>query len=52
MHGTEIYSQLTDLFSLSVRCGVVGDFEIVEVEHILHLVVVPSSLANNDGHIE
>lgn len=41
-----------DLFGLSVRGGVIGDLEVVEVEYVLHLVVVPTSLANNDGHIK
>lgn len=41
-----------DLFRLSFRGGVVCDLEVVEVEHVLHLVVVPPSLANNEGDIE
>lgn len=43
---------LTDLFSLSVGGRVVGDLEKVEVEDVLHLVGLSSSLANNDSHIK
>ena len=45
-------SHSTDLFTLSVRGGVVCDLKIVEVEDFLHLIVVSSSLANNDGHVK
>lgn len=41
-----------DLFGLSVTRGVVCDLEVVEVEYVLHLVVVASSLANDDSHVE
>lgn len=47
-----VYSQPTDLFALSVRGGVVCDLEVVEVEYVLHLIVVSSSLADNDSHIK
>lgn len=44
--------QPTDLFALSVRGGVVGDFEAVEIQNVPHLVVVSSSLANNHSHVK
>lgn len=46
------YFRPTDLFALSVRGGVVCHLEGVEVQDILHLIVVPSSLANDGGHVE
>lgn len=42
----------TDLFALSVRGGIVGDLEAVEIQNVLHLVVVSSSLANNHRHVK
>lgn len=42
----------THLFSLSVRGGVVGDFEVGEVKDVFHLIVVSTSLANDDSHIK
>lgn len=42
----------THLFALFVTGGVVGHLEVVEVQNVLHLVVVPSSLADNGGHIK
>ena len=42
----------TDLFNLPVGGGVVGDLEVVEVEYVPHLIVVSSSLANNDSQIK
>lgn len=47
-----VFFQLTDLFALSVRGGVVCDLEVIEVEYVLHLIVVASSLANYDSHVE
>lgn len=41
-----------DLFTLFVRGGVVGDFEVVQVQYVLHLIIVSTSLANNDSHIK
>lgn len=46
------YLRPTDLFALSVRDEVVCHLEVVEVQDILHLIVVPSSLANDGGHVE
>lgn len=46
------YFRPTDLFALSVRGGVVCHLEVVEVQDILHLIVVPPSLANDGGHVE
>lgn len=43
---------MSDLFTLSVGRGVVCDFEVVEVEYVFHLIVVSSSLANDDCHIK
>lgn len=42
----------TDLFALLVSGRVVRHLEVVEVQNVLHLVVVPSSLADNSGHIK
>lgn len=41
-----------NLSGLLVRRGVVGDLEEVQVDHLLHLVVVPSPLAHDDGGVE
>lgn len=40
------------LLALLVRHGVVGDLEDVEVEHVLHLVVVAASFADHGGHVK
>lgn len=42
----------TDLFALLVSGRVVRHLEVVEVQNVLHLVVVPSSLADNSGHVK
>lgn len=44
--------QPTDLFTLSVRGGIVGDFEAVEIQNVPHLVIVSPSLANDHSHVE
>lgn len=48
----ECIRQPTDLFRLSVRGGVVGDFEAVEIQNVPHLVIVSPPLANNHGYVE
>lgn len=40
------------LLALFVTGGVVGHLEVVEVQNVLHLVVVSSSLADNGGHVK
>lgn len=37
---------------LLVRGGVVGDFEVVEVDHLLHLVHVSSPLTHDHSRVE
>lgn len=41
-----------DLPVLLVGRGVVGDLEEVQVDHLLHLVVVPAPLAHNDRRVK
>lgn len=41
-----------DLPVLLVRRGVVGDLEEEQVNHLLHLVVVPTTLAHNDRRVK
>lgn len=42
----------SNLSSLLVRRGVVGDLEEMQVDHLLHLVVVSSPLAHDHGGVE
>lgn len=41
-----------DLPVLLVRRGVVGDLEEEQVNHLLHLVVVATTLAHNDRRVK
>lgn len=50
--GEQTEERRRDLSVLLVGRGVVGDLEVVQVDHLLHLVVVAPTLAHDHGGIK
>lgn len=42
----------TNLFAFSVRCGVVGDLKVIQIQYFLHLIVVSPSLADYSRYVK
>jgi len=43
---------LTDLSAVLISGGVICDLEMIEVNHFLHLIVVPTPLADDHSDVE
>lgn len=49
---TPVTMFLTDLSAVLISAGVIGDLEMIEVDHFLHLIVVPTPLADDYSDVE